>query len=95
MALLVRIISYAVLLYTHIRYCKKCSLLRYHVIVRLGGSGITAEGDEIEVGIKSEPERGKANRELVKKLAEHFGVPVQNVRIVSGHTSRKKIVDVL
>lgn len=95
MAPVLRIISYAVLLYTHIRCHKKCSLLRYHVVVRLGGSGITVEGEEIEVGIKSEPERGKANRELVKKLADHFNVPAQNVRIVSGHTSRKKIVDVL
>lgn len=69
--------------------------MRYHIAVKLGASGLTIEGDEIEVGIKSEPERGKANRELVKKLAEHFGVPVQNVRIVSGHTSRKKLVDIL
>lgn len=69
-------------------------MLRYRVVVRFGGAGIKVEGDEIEVGIKSEPERGKANRELVKKLAEHFGVPVQHVRIISGHTSRKKLVDV-
>lgn len=52
-------------------------------------------GNEIEIGIKSEPERGRANRELVKRLAEHFGVPVQNVRIVSGHTSRKKLIDIV
>lgn len=69
--------------------------MRYRVVVKLGGRVIKVEGDEIEVGIKSEPERGKANRELVKKLAEYFGVPVQNIRIVSGHTSRKKLVDVL
>lgn len=68
--------------------------MRYRVVVKLGGSGIRVDGDEIEVGIRSEPERGKANRELVKKLAEHFSVPEQNVRIVSGHTSRKKLVDV-
>lgn len=68
--------------------------MRYHVIVRLGRSGITVEGDEIEIGIESEPERGKANRELVKKLAKHFEVPAQNVRIISGHTSRKKLVDI-
>jgi hypothetical protein len=65
------------------------------VIVKLGGSGIKVDGDEIEVGIKSEPERGRANRELVKKLAEHFAAPAQNVRIVSGHTSRKKLVDIV
>lgn len=69
-------------------------MLRYRVVVRFGGAGIKVQDDEIQVGIKSEPERGKANRELVKKLADHFGVPVQSVRIVSGHTSRKKLVEV-
>lgn len=69
--------------------------MRYRVFVKLGGSGIRVDGDEIVVGIKSEPERGKANRELVKKLAERLGVPAQNVRIVSGHASRKKTVDVI
>ncbi len=68
--------------------------MRYRVIVKLGGSGIRVDGDEIEVGIQSEPERGEANRELVKKIAKHFSVPAQNVRIVSGHASRKKLVDV-
>jgi uncharacterized protein len=63
--------------------------------VKLGGNGMILNGNEIEIGIKSKPERGRANRELVKRLAEHFGVPVQNVRIVSGHTSRKKLIDIV
>jgi uncharacterized protein len=63
--------------------------------VKLGGNGMILNGNEIEIGIKSEPEHGRANRELVKRLAEHFGVPVQNVRIVSGHTSRKKLIDIV
>ena len=52
-------------------------------------------GDEIAVSIKSPPERGRANRELVKKLADHFGVPESRVRIISGMASRKKLVDVV
>jgi uncharacterized protein (TIGR00251 family) len=52
-------------------------------------------GDEIIVSIKSRPEHGRANRELVKRLAEYFGVSEQNVRIVSGFTSRKKLVEVI
>ena len=52
-------------------------------------------GDEITISIKSEPERGRANRELVKKLAKHFGVSEDRVRIIAGLTSRKKIVEVL
>jgi hypothetical protein len=51
-------------------------------------------GDEITVSIKSQPERGRANRELVKKLAAHFGVSAQDVRILSGLASRKKVVEI-
>lgn len=56
---------------------------------------IEVNDNEIAVSIKSPPERGKANRELVKKLAEHFGVAESRVRIISGTTSRKKLVDVV
>jgi uncharacterized protein len=69
--------------------------VRYSVSVRFSPDGrLEVSGDEIAISIKSEPERGKANRELVKKLAAHFGVGEDRVRIVSGLTSRKKIVDV-
>lgn len=73
---------------------KAILLSRYHVSVRIGGTGIRVEGEEIEIGIKSEPKHGRANRELAKKLAMHFDVPVQNVKIVSGHTSRRKLVEI-
>ena len=70
--------------------------MRYSVSVRFSSDGrIEVSGDEIAVSIKSPPERGKANRELIKKLAEHFGVAESRVRIISGTTSRKKLVDVV
>lgn len=79
--------------YTHILDARSdVAALLYHVSIRFGDDGIKVDGDEIEIGIKSEPERGRVNRELVKKLAGQFGVPVQNVKIVSGHSSRKKLV---
>lgn len=63
--------------------------------MRFGSDGkLEVSGDEISISIKSEPERGKANRELVKKLAKHFEVGEDRIRIVSGLTSRKKIVEV-
>lgn len=69
--------------------------MRYYVAVRFGpGGAISVAGDEITISIKSQPERGKANRELVKRLSEHFGVPEASVRIVSGFASRKKIVEI-
>lgn len=69
--------------------------VRYLVTVRFSPDGkVSVAGDEIAISIKSQPERGKANRELVKKLSQHFGVPEASVRIVSGLTSRKKVIEV-
>lgn len=70
--------------------------MRYRVSVQFSPDGrLEVSGNEIAVSIKSLPERGKANRELVKKLAAHFDVGEERVRIISGLTSRKKIVEVL
>jgi uncharacterized protein (TIGR00251 family) len=70
--------------------------MRYSVSVRFSPDGrIDVSGDEISISIKSPPERGRANRELVKKLAALFGVSEDRVRIISGLASRKKIVEVL
>jgi uncharacterized protein (TIGR00251 family) len=52
-------------------------------------------GNEISISVKALPERGRANRELVKRLATHFGVEESRVRIVSGITSRKKIIEIV
>ncbi len=69
--------------------------MQYHVTVRFSPDGrLEVAGDEISVSIKSKPERGRANRELVKRLAEHFGVSESNIRILSGLASRKKLVDI-
>lgn len=46
------------------------------------------------MSLKSRPEGGKANRELIKKLADYYGVNTGGIRIVSGRTSKKKIVEV-
>lgn len=70
--------------------------MRYSVLVRFSSDdNINVSGDEISISIKSPPERGRANRELVKKLAAHFRVSKDRVRIISGLTSRKKIVEIL
>lgn len=69
--------------------------MQYRVSVRFSPDGrLDVTGSEISVSIKSKPERGRANRELVKKLAAHFGVPEQSVRILSGAASRKKLVEI-
>jgi len=47
---------------------------------------------EYEVWIKEKPIDGKANDELVKVLRKYFK---KSVNIISGFTSRKKVVEIL
>ena len=70
--------------------------MRYSVSVRFSSDGnLQVNGNEITISIKSRPEHGKANRELMKNLAAHFGVSEGSIRIVSGFASRKKVIEVL
>ena len=49
------------------------------------------EADPLVVRVKAPPTKGKANKAVVDLLSAHFKA---NVRIVSGATSRKKIVEI-
>jgi uncharacterized protein len=51
-------------------------------------------GEGWKVRVKSPPERGRANNELVEMLAGVLGLPVTALRIVSGQTSKRKVVEV-
>lgn len=68
--------------------------MRYEVEVKFHRDFVEVRGDKIIVGLTSKPERGKANRELIKKLAKHFKVSQSQVRIVSGLKSRNKTVEI-
>lgn len=69
------------------------AMRRFRVYVEFHKDFVRVGGDEIVVGVMSKPRRGKANEELIKKLAKHFGVSSSKVRIVSGFTSRSKVVE--
>jgi hypothetical protein len=49
---------------------------------------------EFKVKVKSPPEKGKANKEIVERLAEYFNVSKSQIIILRGHTSRKKIIEI-
>ena len=55
---------------------------------------LVVRGEEITISIRSAPERGRANAELVKKLARHFRVDPVSVRIIRGASSRNKLVEI-
>lgn len=49
---------------------------------------------EVTVFVHAPPEKGQANREAVRLLASHFGMPVSCVRILRGAASRVKLVEI-
>lgn len=57
---------------------------------RTGAAG--THGDALKIRLAAPPVDGKANAELVRFLAEAFGVPLRQVTIVRGETSRRKTV---
>ena len=55
---------------------------------------VSREGDSFIVKVKQPPKEGKANQAVIKLLADHFGVPQSQVRILSGFKSRNKVIEV-
>lgn len=64
---------------------------KFYVIVKTGAKeNKIEEGAELKVYLRSRPVEGKANLELIKFLSKHFG---RKVKIVSGFTSKKKLLE--
>ena len=68
---------------------------RYLVSVRAKPNSNENKVEKIDdfnfvVSVKDPPVQGRANRAIIKLLSEYFHTP--NVRIVSGHISRNKII---
>ena len=51
-------------------------------------------GDSIRIRLAAPPVDDAANTELISLIAARLGVPKRNVRIVTGHASRRKIVEI-
>ncbi len=47
------------------------------------------------VSVKEPPVQGKANLAIRNALAVYFKVGTSSVKIISGHTSRNKIVEII
>jgi uncharacterized protein (TIGR00251 family) len=53
---------------------------------------IPESASRLTVKVTSAPDRGRANEEVRRLLAEHFGLPVSKVRIVHGEKSPHKLI---
>lgn len=68
--------------------------MRYEVEVEFHKDFVRVDENKIFVGLISRPENGRANLEMIKKVAKYFKVSSSQVRIVSGLKSRRKIIEV-
>ena len=76
-------------------FWEKDETMKYEVNVVFHKDLFEINGNKIIIGISSKPEKGKANVELIKKLAKYLHCSSSHVRIISGFKSRRKIVDIL
>ena len=53
-----------------------------------------SEDGAIRVRVTAPPDKGKANRAAIKLLADRLGAPISSLRIVRGHRSRNKVIQV-
>jgi uncharacterized protein (TIGR00251 family) len=68
--------------------------LRLRVSPGAGRSAVVGRhGDGWKVRVAAAPERGRANEALVDLLTETLSLPRADVRLVSGSSSRDKIVE--
>ncbi|EKD63391.1 MAG: hypothetical protein ACD_51C00283G0044 [uncultured bacterium] len=56
-------------------------------------TGTLADGT-IKIRIAAAPEKGKANKELVKFLSEHYHVPKNTISIISGKSDPLKLIKI-
>jgi len=48
--------------------------------------------DSFEVKVKAKPEKGMANKEVVKLLSVYFEIPESKIRLIKGFKERNKIL---
>ena len=65
--------------------------------IRPGASETRVEGiyqDRIKIRVSAPPEKGKANKELIKFVAEILSIPKSCIDITSGKTSNYKVIQI-
>jgi len=48
----------------------------------------------LNVFVTAKPKNGEANRAIIKLLADYYDLPKSQIKIISGLTSRNKIIEI-
>ncbi len=80
-----------------VKFVEKDGRIIFEVKVVPGSSKTVVAGlynGMLKVRLAAAPEKGKANQALVELLAKQFNIPKKSVVIVSGQTSKVKMISV-
>ncbi|MBT3700869.1 MAG: DUF167 domain-containing protein [Alphaproteobacteria bacterium] len=61
---------------------------------RIDGIEVSEDGPVLKIRVTAVPEKGKANKALIKLLTKETGVAGSRFEVVSGTTSRKKRLNI-
>jgi uncharacterized protein YggU (UPF0235/DUF167 family) len=68
--------------------------LRVRVVPGSATPGVVGRhGDDWKIRVREAPDRGRANDAVVELLAGVLSVPRRDVRLVAGHGSRTKVLE--
>ncbi|MCD6575678.1 MAG: DUF167 domain-containing protein [Nanoarchaeota archaeon] len=69
-------------------------IVEVKVVPKSSKISVEKKNGKLHVKLTAPPEKGKANKQLVEVLAEHFGVSKSKVKILKGETSHNKVVEI-
>jgi uncharacterized protein (TIGR00251 family) len=49
---------------------------------------------EFRAAVRAAPQNGEANQELLELLAQYLRVPKSTIKVLRGHASRSKIIEI-
>ena len=66
----------------------------YKVRVEFSKEFLEIKDEQINIGVKTKPIKGQANKEIIKKIAKHLKISPSFIQIKSGHKSSEKIIEI-
>ena len=68
--------------------------LEIKLVPRARKEGILRQAGFLKVKVMSPPADNRANRDMLMLLSEYFGIPLHDIRILSGLRSTRKLVGI-
>jgi len=65
--------------------------IKVKVHAKSSRSQIIEKDSKIHIYVHSPPDKGKANKEVIKLISEYFHVPVSQINLMKGQKSTEKV----